>query len=204
MNGDMMKKAIFGGTFDPLHNGHLNIAYEAMNKLNIDEIIFMPSGTPPHKRDRDITDSTLRYEFVKMVTREEEKFSTSDYEINKKGFSYTYETLMHFSALEKDTEWYFIAGLDSLMNIEKWKNIQEIFRLCTLIVLIRSGYNEKEVIEQKKKLEKLYNAKIELLKIPILEISSTDLRRKIKNGENVSHLMPKDIAYAIKALRLYK
>lgn len=200
----MLKKAIFGGTFDPIHNGHINIAYEALYKLEMDKVIFMPSGNPPHKTEKKITDAYLRYEFVNMAVSGEEKFEVSSYEIDKKSLSYTYKTLEHFKKLEPDTEWYFIAGLDSLMDIEKWMNVESIMKNCTFIVLVRSGFKSDHVMAQKKKIELKYNTNIILLNIPILEISSTDIRNKIMKEQNVSHLMPKEVYYAVKELEIYK
>lgn len=200
----MLKKAIFGGTFDPIHNGHINIAYETLYKLHMDKVIFMPSGNPPHKRSKKVTDAYLRYEFVKMAVSGEKKFEVSSYEIQDKSLSYTYKTLEHFKKLEPDTEWYFIAGFDSLMDIDKWKNVESIMKNCTFIVLVRSGYKSDHVLAQKKKIEQKYNAHIILLDIPILEISSTGIRDKIRKNQNVSHLMPKEVYYAVKEIEVYK
>ena len=124
----MIKKGIFGGTFDPIHNGHLHIAYAALDTLNLDKIVFVPAGSPPLREDKKISDAFLRYELVKLAVRKEAKFEVSSYEINKKGISYTCETIQHFKEIEKETKWYFIAGVDCLMELEKWKNVQTIMR----------------------------------------------------------------------------
>ncbi|MCT8978260.1 nicotinate-nucleotide adenylyltransferase [Clostridium sp. CX1] len=200
----MIKKAIFGGTFDPIHNGHLHIAYEALYKLELEKIIFMPSGTPPHKLGKDITNSYFRYEMVKIATRGEKCFQVSDYEMNKSSLSYTYQTLKYFNTIEKNTEWYFLTGVDCLMDIEKWKNTEEIFQLCKLIVFNRPGYTIRNIQEQKDKLEKKYLNKIYFLDIPLLDISSTDIRNKIVEGKNVSYLLPENVYNIIKELNLYK
>lgn len=200
----MIKKAIFGGTFDPIHNGHLHIAYEALYKLQLNKIIFMPSGTPPHKLEKNITSSLLRHEMVKMATRGERCFDVSDYEINKSNLSYTYQTLEYFNNLEKDTEWYFLTGVDCLMDIEGWKNTDKIFQLCKLIVFNRPGYNMENIEEQKNKVEKKYCNKIEFLDIPLLDISSTNIRNNIIEGKSVSYLLPESVYNIIEELNLYK
>jgi nicotinate (nicotinamide) nucleotide adenylyltransferase len=104
--GVSLKKAIFGGTFDPIHIGHIHIAYEALYNLNLDKIIFMPAGNPPHKNKKKITDAQIRYDLVKRAIESEEHFEISDYEINKKENSYTYETVELFSELQRNIEWY--------------------------------------------------------------------------------------------------
>lgn len=200
----MIKKAIFGGTFDPIHNGHLHIAYEALYKLNLDKVIFMPSGNPPHKLGKKITNAFFRYEMVKVAIRQEECFDISNYEINKSDLSYTYETLKYFNNLEKDTEWYFLTGADCLMDIEGWKNAAEIFQLCTLIVFNRPGYNIENIQEQKSKVEKKYLNKIIFLDIPLLDISSTNIRKTIREGKSVSYLLPESVHNIIEQLNLYK
>ncbi|NMM64552.1 nicotinate-nucleotide adenylyltransferase [Clostridium sp. P21] len=200
----MIKKAIFGGTFDPIHNGHLHIAYEALYKLNLDKIIFMPSGNPPHKLEKRVTDAFLRYEMVKTAVRNEEKFEVSSYEVTKDNLSYTYKTLEYFTNLEKETKWYFITGVDCLMDIENWRNYPEILRLCTFVVFNRPGYSIEKVLEKKISLENRYNSKIVFLDIPLLEISSTSIRKDVKEGRKVSHLMPENVCCIIEQLKLYQ
>ncbi|WP_125152590.1 nicotinate-nucleotide adenylyltransferase [Clostridium rectalis] len=199
----MEKVAIFGGTFDPIHNGHLHIAYEALYGLNLDKIIFMPSGNPPHKIRRMVTDSYIRYELVKMAIRDEKRFEISGYEINRKGLSYTYETLNYFSKKYNKVEWYFLTGVDCLMDLDTWKNIGLILNLCNFVVFNRPGYNKQEILMQKEKVEKRYGKKIIFLDIPLLDISSTEVRRLIQKGQDIRYFLPEGVYNTIKQLKLY-
>lgn len=198
-----MKKAIFGGTFDPIHNGHLHIAYEALYKLSLDKIIFIPSGNPPHKDKKSVTDGSIRYDIVKNVVKDEKYFEISDYEINRKEASYTYKTLEYFKKLEPNTNWHFIVGADSLIQIEKWRNVQGLLKLCKLIVFNRPGYIHEDVEKQKKYIEEKYNAKIIILDVPLIDISSTNIKKKILNGEAIKYLIPVEAYKKILELNLY-
>jgi len=200
----MNRKAIFGGTFDPIHNGHLHIAYEALNFLNLDQIIFMPSGNPPHKLKVDKTDAFIRCELIKMAVRGERAFQVSDYEINRKEINYTYKTLEYFISLEPDTDWYFITGVDCLMELDSWKNVDRILSSCKLVVFNRPGYEKDEILKQKLKIEKIYNKEIIFMDLPLLDISSSTIKKKIKNGDNVSYLMPNGVYNTVLELGLYK
>lgn len=200
----MVRKAIFGGTFDPIHNGHLHIAYEALYRLQLNKVIFIPSGNPPHKLRKGITDSSLRYEMVKAAIGSEKCFEISDYEIKKGNLSYTYETLEYFSNLEKNTEWYFITGVDCLMDINYWKNVDKIFKLCSFAVFNRPGYKVEDIQRQKSIIEQKYSSKIIFLDIPLLDISSTNIRIKLKQGKSVSYLLPESVYNIIKRFKLYE
>ncbi|WP_411683070.1 nicotinate-nucleotide adenylyltransferase [Clostridium thailandense] len=200
----MIKKAIFGGTFDPIHNGHLYIAYEALYKLGLDNIIFMPSGNPPHKLGRNITDGFLRYEMVRMAIREEKRFEISDYELRNTDLSYTYKTLKYFNSIEQNTMWYFLTGVDCLMDIESWKNSEEIFKLCKFVVFNRPGYSMKNIQEKKSEIERKYLNEIIFLDVPLLDISSTNIRKSVKQEKNVNYLLPEGVYNTVKALKLYK
>lgn len=200
----MKKKGIFGGTFDPIHNGHLHIAYEALYKLNLDKVIFIPSGNPPHKTDKVITDATIRYKLVRDVIQNEKKFEVSDYELKNESLSYTYKTLKHFNEKHEDTEWYFITGADCLMQLDSWKNINEVLSLCNFVVFRRSGYSMEDMLKQKERIEKKFNKKIIFLDIPVIDISSTTIRNKIRNGENISYLVPEKARCMVNKMNLYK
>ncbi len=200
----MKRKGIFGGTFDPIHNGHLHIAYEALYKLGLDKVIFIPSGNPPHKTDKIVTDAQIRFTLVKETIKNEKKFQVSDYEIKKKNLSYTYETLNFFNSLQSETEWYFITGVDCLMEIDTWKNVHQILSQCKFVVFNRPGYNKQDIENQKRKIEEEYDKKIIFLDIPILEISSTQIREKIKKGESVSYLIPEKVNYFLNKMELYR
>lgn len=200
----MKEKGIFGGTFDPIHNGHLHVAYEALYNLGLDEIIFIPSGNPPHKTNKEITDGKIRYDLVKKVIKNEKRFKVSDYEINKKGLSYTYETLEFFKEQEPDTQWYFITGADCLMDIYAWKNIDRIFNSCKFVVFNRSGYIKEAILKQKKLVETKLNKEILFLDIPILEISSTTIRSKLREGKSISYLVPESLSKILEEMNIYK
>ncbi|WP_291579145.1 nicotinate-nucleotide adenylyltransferase [Clostridium sp. UBA6640] len=200
----MMRKAIFGGTFDPIHNGHMHIAYEALYNLNLDLIIFMPSGNPPHKTQRKVTEGKIRYEIVESVIKDEARFDISDYEINSNELSYTYKTLKHFNDLEPNTEWFFITGADSLIDLERWRNVKGILENCTLIVFTRPGYSLEEIKKQKKNIEEKYNTDIIFLNMPVIDISSTVIKKKISENKNVKYLLPYEPYKIIEKLNLYK
>lgn len=198
-----MKKAIFGGTFDPIHNGHIYIAYEALKCLELDKVIFMPSGNPPHKQGKNITDAFLRAEMIKMVIKNEEKFEISGYEINKTSINYTYETMEYYKQLEPNTQWYFLTGTDCLMELESWKNVDRILNACKFVVFSRAGYYSQDIINQKKYIENKYNNSILYLNLKAVNISSTKVRNMIKNGIKASRYLPSNVYNTIKVLGLY-
>ena len=199
-----MKKAIFGGTFDPIHIGHIHIAYEALYSLNLDRILFMPAGNPPNKLNEQITDAKIRYDLVNKAIEGEKSFEISNYEINKKENSYTYETIELFSKLQGNTEWYFLIGADSLMDLNNWKNVDRILKSCRLVVYNRAGFELDKILKQKKYLENKFGNKITFLDMPIIDISSTCIRKSIKEGRNINYLLPKGVDDIVKKLRLYK
>lgn len=200
----MTNIGVFGGTFDPIHFGHLYIAQEALNRLQLDNILFMPSGNPPHKTTRDKTDASIRYELVNMAIKGEAKFIISRYEIDNKGLSYTYKTLKYLQSKEPNRNIYFITGADCLMELYSWRKVDEIFKLCTLVVFNRSGYKKEEILHQKKVVEEKYNVEIIFLDINPIDISSTEIKNMIKEGRNVSHLLPLNVLNKIVELDLYK
>ena len=184
----MKRYGIMGGTFNPIHLAHLYIAYEAKEQLDLDTIIFMPAGIPPHKRNNTIVDSSLRLEMVKLAIDDYEDFIVSDYEIEKQGLSFTYETL---SALKKDdVELYFISGGDSLMDIESWKNTDCILRDCNFVVFNRGEFSIEELEKQKEKLEDKYDANIILLNGVNIDISSSMIRDRLGEGKRVDFFLP--------------
>jgi nicotinate-nucleotide adenylyltransferase len=199
-----VKKAIFGGTFDPIHIGHIHIAYEALYSLHLDKILFMPAGNPPNKMNKEITDAQIRYGLVKKAIECESHFDISNYEINKKENSYTYETLEYFNKLHDNIEWYFLIGGDSLMDLVNWKNVDRLLNSCKLVVYNRAGFTVEEVLKEKNRVEKEFNSKITFLNMPIIDISSTNIRKSIKAGRNIEYLLPKGVENIIDKLHLYK
>jgi len=203
----MKRYGIIGGTFDPIHNAHLYIAYEAKEQLNLDEVIFMPAGKQPLKAENIVTDSKLRYEMVKIATEPFDEFSVSSYEIEKGGLSFTYETLQYFKnesdVQNEEKELFFITGADCLFNIEKWRAVQEIFSLATLVVFARGGISTKVLIEEKKTIEEKYNGKIIILDLKELEISSTDIRERVNQNKRIDFFVPPKVVDIIYEKGLY-
>jgi len=203
----MKRYGIIGGTFDPIHYAHLYIAYEAKEQLNLDEVIFIPAGKQPLKANNIVTDSKLRYEMVKIATEPFEEFSVSNYEIEKGGLSFTYETLQYFKEKNdlqnEEKEFFFITGADCLISIEKWRDVQKIFSLATLVVFTRDGISKREIIERKKRIEKKYNGKIIVLDLKELEISSTDIRDRVNKNKRIDFFVPPKVVDIIYNKELY-
>ena len=203
----MKRYGIIGGTFDPIHNAHLYIAYEAKEQLDLDEVIFMPAGKQPFKVENIVTDSKLRYEMVKSAIEPFDEFSVSNYEIEKGGISFTYETLQYFKdkndAQNQEKELFFITGADCLISIEEWKDVQKIFSLATLVVFARGGISKKEMLEKKQIIEEKYNGKIIILDLKELEISSTDIRERINQNKKIDFFVPSKVVDIIYKNGLY-
>ena len=200
----MKRYGMMGGTFNPIHLAHLYIAYEAKEALNLDKVIFMVAGNPPHKKDSPVIDSNYRYDMVKMAIKDYSGFEISDYEIKKNGYSYTYETLQYLKKQEDNVEVFFIAGADSLMAIEKWSNTDLVLNNCTFVAFNRGEYNKSILEEQKYKLEKKYDAKIVILNVTDIDISSSMIRERIANGKRVDFFLPEEVKKYISENKLYR
>ena len=200
----MKRYGMMGGTFNPIHLAHLYIAYEAKEELNLDKIIFMVAGNPPKKKESKVIDSKYRYNMVQKAIEGYEGFEISDYEIKKNGYSYTYETLQYLKKQEDNVEVFFIAGADSLMAIEKWSNTDLVLNNCTFVAFNRGEYNKSILEEQKYKLEKKYDAKIVILNVTDIDISSSMIRERIANGKRVDFFLPEEVKKYISENKLYR
>lgn len=195
------KAGIIGGTFDPVHYGHLSAAEEAYRAFGLSEVIFIPAGTPPHK-DYLQTKAEDRYMMAVLATVGCPYFSVSRIEIDRLGKSYTTDTLKTLRGMPGyvDAEFYFIVGLDALMLIESWKESLELLTLCKLVASSRPGHSFSSL----KKLPPKYRDAIYTLEIPHLDISSTNIRERIKKGHGAKFLIPPLVENYIEKMMLYK
>ncbi len=194
-----MNIGIFGGTFNPVHNGHLMIAQYAVERCSLDKVLFMTSATPPHK-DLDMTNAETRHRLVEAAVCGYDRFCAFDFEIEKGGISYTSDTLTVLKHKYPRDRLFFIMGADSLRDFSTWHEPETISRLATLIVYPRHGV---DIVSAAAAAREEYEADIKILNAPIMEISSTDIRNRVREGLPVDFFIPSSVKDMIKKDKLY-
>ena len=200
MTGALEKIGIMGGTFDPIHYGHLLAAEECRRQLVLDRVVFVPTGTPPHKSAAPASPED-RYAMTLLATAEVKEFSVSRTEIDRPYPSHTVDTLSEFiEGGAVRSELFFITGLDALLGIETWKDYMRLPSLCTLVSATRPGYSVSGV----KSLPEEIRFALRLLEIPQFAISSTDIRSRVRDGKGVRFLVPHLVEKYIEHCGLYR
>lgn len=198
---------IMGGTFNPIHYGHLVTAEESYYEFSLDIVIFMPSGHPPHKKDGEIAQAEDRYLMTVIATASNPHFFVSRLEIERPGPSYAIDTLRELHQIYgEDIEYFFITGADAILEILTWKDSEKIYEMCSFIAATRPGYSLEKFKElsltSPGKNSKL--PKVHFLEVPALAISSTDIRRRVKEGGPIRYLVPDEVANYIYKNGLYR
>jgi nicotinate-nucleotide adenylyltransferase len=206
MSDELRKKVgIMGGTFDPIHVGHLILGENAYQQFGLDQILFMPSGNPPHKKEREgMASAKERVDMVSIAIADNPHFQLSLAEAYETGYTYTKETLTRLTEENPDTDYYFIMGADSLFDFEKWKEPQGICNLCTILAAVRNNVDMDAMDAQIAYLEGKYHGRIEKLDTPNVEISSGELRHHIAMKRSLRYYMPKGVADYIREHQLYR
>jgi len=184
---------VMGGTFDPIHHGHLVAASEVADRFHLDEVLFVPTGQPWQKSD--VSPAEHRYLMAVIATAANPRFSVSRVDIDRAGPTYTKDTLTDLRRREPDAEWFFITGADALSAIMGWKNVGELFDLAHFIGVTRPGYVLGELA--------LPTGAVTLIEVPALAISSTDCRRRVAGGFPVWYLVPDGVVQYIAKYGLY-
>lgn len=189
---------VFGGTFNPPHIGHLIVAEEVRQNFALDRIVFVPSARPPHKIQSPVIDSAHRYHMTQLATEDNPHFAVSDIEIRRPGTSYTVDTVKSFrDTYGPDVDIFFIMGGDSIFEIDTWKDPEQIFNCCTIIVTSRPGFHLSKVEERLK-------AKVLTTEVSQIDVSSTDIRQRLQDGKSIAYLVPQAVEAYIRKEKLYR
>ncbi|MCU1600638.1 MAG: nicotinate-nucleotide adenylyltransferase [Frankiales bacterium] len=186
-----------GGTFDPVHHGHLSAANEVASRYELDEVVFVPTGAPWQKADRDVSPAEDRYLMTVVATASNPRFSVSRVDIDRAGATYTIDTLRELKALYDDAELFFITGSDALQQILGWRDASELFGLAHFVGVSRPGYERVD-------LKDFPEGAVTLLEVPALAISSSDCRRRVAEGHPVWYLVPDGVVQYIEKRHLYR
>jgi nicotinate-nucleotide adenylyltransferase len=190
------KLGVLGGTFDPIHMGHLVLAEQVREKLQLEQVIFIPCASPPHKTEQELSSAKDRFEMTKLALKGNPYFSVTDIELKREGLSYTVETLRELKELYKNSEIYFLTGSDVLNEITTWKDPEEIYKLAKIVIGIRPGFDKFDP-------ENHFARKSTIVNITGVDISSTQIREKVKKGESIKYLVPLKVEEYIKKKNLY-
>ena len=193
---------IFGGTFDPIHIGHLIVAETIMDEFHLDKVVFIPAAVPPHKLDRQISPAKHRYMMTMLATCSNPRFQVSDMEMHRQGPSYSRDTLAQLIKEHgSDTEFYFIVGADSVENLHTWNRIDELLTMCHFIGASRPGCmpDMEKIVQRFGPLAE----KIHCLETPELEISSTEIRHRVGQKRTIRYIVPETVEQYIYKEKLY-
>ena len=198
-----MRVGVLGGTFDPVHLGHLTIAEEVRIKLDLDRVIFIPAGQPRLRADEYLTPAIDRLRMVELATGDNPRFQVCDIEIQRSGPTYTVDTLVELGQrFGLDTSLYFIVGADILGQFHRWKDPEKVLEACHLVVVSRSGHQDDDWPEWFQGADSAKD-KVTQVEIPMVDISGTEIRRRASLGESVRHLVPDLVAEYIQDRKLY-
>lgn len=197
------KYAIYGGSFDPIHRAHVALAYYATRELDLDEIYFIPAYVNPFKQGRKTTPGKDRVAMIEGILHYDQAFRVSDYECTKEGPSYTYETLKYWD--EKiEGELHFLCGWDSLLEIDTWYHGEDILKKFPLITGRRPGSDDEEGLKKIREYTKKYGTIVYVLDMPPMDLSATQIRNNVKNGEPISSMVLPEVEEYIFEHNLYK
>lgn len=198
----MKRIGVFGGSFNPIHMGHIQAARQAAERLKLDRVILIPTGNPPHKLCPPLLDGGERLKMVELAVCSEPKLTVSDLELGRSGPSYTYETLEILGKAHSQAQLYFLVGGDMFLGIHEWKNAAEIFRSAVLVPLLRGSKGEAEAVQSQRERLEAQGARVEQAEEPVQEISSTQLRRLLAFGCG-DEFLPPQVAQYIRSSGLY-
>ena len=197
--------AIMGGTFDPIHFGHLVAAEAARDSFKLDRVYFVPSGNPPHKKDYPVTDAKHRYLMTNLAVAANPYFEVSPIEIERPGYSYAIDTVSEFYNFYKDqADLFFITGADAILEILTWKNVERLTEFCCFIAATRPGTHLDEIYQFLRELPKNISSRIQIMEVPALAISSSDIRKRVANHRTIKYLLPEAVEQYIVKNDLYK
>lgn len=192
----MRRVGVFGGTFDPLHVGHLVAAQDVHHALELDRLLFVPAARPPHKGERGLTDPHVREEMVRAAVGDDPRFEVSDLEIRRGGVSYTIDTLRSLEEFYTRAEVFLIVGTDQLAELDTWKEPEELARMARLTVISREG-------EDPDRLRAPVDVSFECVPVTRVDVSSTLIRERVRAGEPIRYLVPDAVRRIIERERLY-
>jgi nicotinate-nucleotide adenylyltransferase len=183
-----MKIGLFGGTFDPVHVGHLIIAETVSSDFHLDRVFFIPAAKPPHKNGNSVSPPDRRLEMLKLAIEDHSRFVVSDAEIQRGGISYTVDTIRWFqkSELWKGGSFFLIIGSDSLYDIRNWKHPEEILSSIHVLVIERPGFEREEIGER-------YSEQVQWVSVPKMQISSTEIRKRVCEKKSIQYWVPRKV-----------
>ncbi len=193
-----MRIGVLGGTFDPPHVGHLIVASEVLDALELDRLLLIPSAAPPHKRGRVHAAAEVRLEMVRAAIAGNPCFAVDDLELRREGESYSVDTLRELRARYGDAELFFVIGVDQLREFESWREPEEVTRLATLVAVSREGIDAGEVTGGA--------AAFPVRPVPVtrIDLSATDVRRRVREGRSIRYLVPDGVIEVIEREGLYR
>ena len=202
----MKNLGLFGGTFDPPHNGHLHIARAFADEIGLDAVVFLPAGEPYHKDGAQRTPAKDRLAMTEAAIAADTRFAVSDCDIVRSGATYTFDTVQIFRQQFPSSQLWWLMGSDSLMKLDTWKNWQKLVRQTHIAVAMRQGDNLNKLPQSLHAWfgEALQNGSVKILNAPLIDISSTEIRAQIRNGSLSDGILPPDVAQYIAEHGLYR
>lgn len=198
-----MRVGLFGGTFDPVHLGHLILAEQCREQCDLDEVWFLPSGSPPHKPAAAISEGRHRTEMLRLALAGHASFRVSEMELTREGPTYTVDTLTAISEQHPDWELFFLIGGDSLSDLPTWRQPQRILQLATIVAANRGDRPLPDATELLPELAAAAGDRIRLVAMPGVDLSATDLRRRVRSGRSIRYLVPRAVEVYIQEHGLY-
>ncbi len=197
---------IMGGSFDPVHMGHLVIAQDAAERLELSEVVFVPAAIPPHKQHIQQVDAEHRLNMLKLAVEQDLRFSVSEIELQRGGVSYTIETVRALQAERPDVEWVLIVGGDTLVDLHNWYKIDELLELCEVASFLRPGDDSLAAVSEKIMLSDAQRECLlgNVIDAHLIEISSTEIRMRIAEGLSIRYLVPPEVEMYIFEHGLYR
>lgn len=198
------KIGILGGTFNPIHLGHLLTAQDAMEQLRLERVIFIPSATPPHKVVDKLASARDRLQMIKLAIRGNDRFELDDIEIRRGGKSYSVDTLAELHRRHPRATFYFVIGADSLRELHLWREAQRLVRLCIFVTVPRPGFEPKPVIDPRLDAATRRRLRQHVLRGHACAIASRDIRARVASGRPIRYLVPDAVRDYIRRRRLYQ